>query len=138
MASRKKNDPTAPDAPVKNNPASTTKAKKPAAKKPASSAKTVAAPTKRTPKPKPTQSRAEAALEELQAVGGDVVPTVTIEAETDPLSGASSVLQEPDAHISEAGPIIAAPTPNNIVDPDAIREHTIDQISPVANDRPES
>ena len=113
MAIRKKNDPAAPpEARAKMNPAPA-KGKKTAAKKPASSAKTIAAPAKtRTPKPK-TQSRADAALEELQAVGGDVVPTVTIEAD----AAANSVT-------------------GDVVDPNAVREHTIDQIVPVATDAP--
>src|SRR5688572_31097362 len=73
MGIRKKNDPaTLPATPEQKN----AKPKKAAAKKPAG--KTVSAPAKKRTVAK---SRAESALEELQAVGGDFVPTVTIEAD---------------------------------------------------------
>lgn len=51
--------------------------------------KTVRAPQKRTP---------EAAAEELVHVGGDVVPTVPVEAE--------ALVSQPDEVLSEAGPIL--------------------------------
>ena len=102
MASRKKTEGST-SGPKSEKP------KKTAAKKPA--AKTVSAPAK---KPAATKSRSESALEELQNVGGDFVPTVIVEADAEGIT-----------------------TP--AVEPAAIREHTIDQIEPVANDtRPES
>jgi 1,4-alpha-glucan branching enzyme len=104
--------------------------------------KTVAAPRTRTPK---------AAAEELVHVGADVVPTVPVEAEAlvsqpdELLSEAGPIL--PDANtttsaLSEAGPIgvdlDTTPAPEeSVVDSDAIREHTIDQIVPEAT-RPET
>ncbi len=80
------------------------------AKKKSTTKKRAATKTAATPAKKRTtkKSRAKAALEELQAVGADIIPSVTIEA--------------------EAGAI----------EPPAIHEHTIDQIETVADDRPES
>ena len=90
MAVRKKKDPETGEA-----------AKEPAKKK--------AATKKTTPaKKRTTKSRAKAALEELQTVGADIIPSVTIEAEAE-------AIESP-----------------------AIHEHTIDQIETVADDRPES
>ncbi len=76
----------------------------------ATTGKTVRAPRKPAP-PAPN-----AAVEELQNVGADVVPTVPIEVS------------------SEAAP---APKEESVIDPHAIREHTIDQIEPELS-RPES
>src|SRR5688572_21668787 len=101
MAVRKKKDSETgqPKEPA-NEPA-----KKKSTTKKRAATKTAAAPAKkRTTK----KSRAKAALEELQAVGADIIPSVTIEA--------------------EAGAI----------EPPAVHEHTIDQIETVADDRPES
>jgi 1,4-alpha-glucan branching enzyme len=75
-----------------------------------------AAPKKKAPAQAPAKKattkkgRAKAALEELQAVGADIIPSVTIEADAEAI--------EPD-HT-------------------AVREHTIDQVEPVADSRPAS
>src|SRR5688500_7660784 len=113
MGIRKKNDPaTLPATPEQKN----AKPKKAAAKKPAG--KTVSAPAKKRTVAK---SRAESALEELQAVGGDFVPTVTIEADAE-RDGAETAPAQP-----------AGGRRSMTI------EHTIDQIEPVATDaRPES
>ena len=117
-----------------------------APRKRATTGKTASAPRSRTPK---------TAAEELMHVGGDVVPTVPITAD---VPGATEVVRQPDELLSEAGPILpdantttsglseagpigrgADDSAESVVDPDAIREHTIDQIAPVAQvTRPES
>jgi 1,4-alpha-glucan branching enzyme len=123
----------------------TTKKAAPAATKPAATAK------KRTPKQ---------AVEELQNVGADIVPSVPLEvdAEAASLGDARAVIDTPDANLSEGGPIPADPDPISAVpeddtraespslqretvqvEPAAIREHTVEQIQPYADTtRPES
>jgi 1,4-alpha-glucan branching enzyme len=102
MAVRKKKD---SDTGEPKEPASEAAKKKAAPKRKASTKASTKAPAKkRTTK----KSRAKAALEELQAVGADIIPSVTIEAEADASESAT------------------------------VREHTIDQIETVADDRPES
>ena len=66
------------------------------------------APRSRTPKEKQS-SAAREVEDELQTVGADVVPRDTVE-------------------------VVSAPSAGDTVDPRAIREHTIDQISPVENE----
>jgi 1,4-alpha-glucan branching enzyme len=111
MAVRKKKDSDAGETP--QEPA----APEPAKKKPTTKKRTA---SKAAPAPKKkrttTKSRAKAALEELQAVGADIIPSVTIEAD----------VHESETRDAELG------------EPNAIQEHTIDQIEPVANTRPES
>jgi 1,4-alpha-glucan branching enzyme len=70
--------------------------KKAAARKSTSASKTVAAPRKRAAAAMPP---ANPAVEELQNVGADVVPTVPIEVD-------ASIVNAPDSVISEAGPIL--------------------------------
>jgi 1,4-alpha-glucan branching enzyme len=163
-----------PPAPVKKTPAG----RKAAAK---SVPKTASAPRRRSPK---------AAVEELENVGGDFVPTVPIEVESKvkrrtrqaapaasvpgldepgtllseggpilPDAGASvtglseagpigppdveeirpatpPVVSQPDALPGQRGPILAGAGSSvhseSVIDPHAIREHTIDQIEPDA------
>ena len=134
-----------------------------AAKKRVTAAKTVSAPRGRA---------SRAAVEELQNVGADVVPSVPIEVEAErpsiPPEGAG-IVNQPDTLLSEAGPILpdastqisalseagpigaidapadapgdapATATAGAVVEPAAIREHTIDQIAPESTiTRPET
>jgi 1,4-alpha-glucan branching enzyme len=96
-----------------------------------------------TKKRAPVKSRAAEALEELQSVGGDFVPSVTVEADAEAasLAGTGSVVSEPDALLSEAGPILTDAEP--VVkaeyftnpEPEAIRESIGDSISDSISDR---
>jgi 1,4-alpha-glucan branching enzyme len=113
----------------------------PPKKKRPTAAKTVAAPRKRTSK---------AAVEELQNVGADVVPTVPIEVDVRSAAfqaagpPASSRQEEETGRQDAGGPAgrdAGAPTDAGAphVEPQAIREHTIDQIEPEASlTRPDS
>ncbi|MDQ3283890.1 MAG: hypothetical protein M3Q69_21005, partial [Acidobacteriota bacterium] len=116
MAIRKKKDSGSKAetaaAPSKTSKTSTIKrAVAPAAKKPAP--KPAAAPAKKQA-PVPTSKKSSskrapnAAAEELQAVGADVVPSVTIEAdaEASALGAPQRVAATPDVKLSEAGPIM--------------------------------
>jgi len=74
--------------------------------------KKAAAPKKPAPKKKSApraKSRKELAIEELQNVGADVIPSVVLDVTT---------------HHHHPVP------PSDVIDPGAIREHTIDQVSP--------
>ena len=75
-----------------------------------------AEPKKRTS----VRKKVQQVVEELRTVGADIVPKVPIEAEAGPAAG------------GEATETNAAPPPaeETVVDPNAIREHTIDQIEP--------
>ena len=90
---------------------------KPAARKRVS-AKTAAAPAVKKRKPAAPKN---AATEELENVGADVVPSVPIEA-----------IVLPSEVKADAAPVTV------LVDPGAIREHTIDQIEPEVSAMPES
>src|SRR5688572_27740005 len=96
------------------------------------------------------------AVEELQTVGADVVPSVTLEVDSEAasLGDVAGVTASADAKLSEGGPIPADPDPISAVPaaeaaaapqeairttPAAIREHTVEQIQPEADGtRPES
>jgi 1,4-alpha-glucan branching enzyme len=95
--------------------------KKPA-RKPRVSAKTtgMAEPRKRAAAPK-KKTRAEEALEELQNVGADVVPSEELRVD---VSGGDA--------LGPAGRDAGAPQ----VEPEAIREHRIDQIQPELGEPP--
>ena len=69
------------------------------------------------------QTRAEQAAEELQHVGADIVPSVTVEA------GAGRAETAPAAVMDAAAPPIETA-------PEAIREHRVDQIQPEVANRP--
>jgi 1,4-alpha-glucan branching enzyme len=125
MATTKKKSPAAPPAtpagetePTNATPnptaKKTTAAKRPAAAKSPAAPKPAAkkpAPKKRTVAP--AKSRAEAAIEELQTVGADIVPTVTIEAgtaepqvppaETRPDTRPDTLLSAADVHLFNEG-----------------------------------
>ena len=112
--------------------------KKPAARKRVSTKTATqpkaAVPVKRTQKSTAPKS---AAVEELENVGADVVPTVTIRADVEAASmgDVAGVASTPDAALSEGGPIgIVKP----VVESAAIREHTIDQIEPEVSAMPSS
>jgi 1,4-alpha-glucan branching enzyme len=95
MAVRKKNDPETGEAAEKPAKKKKAPAKKKAAAKPAS--ETIR-------KPATKKSRAKAALEELQAVGADIIPSVTIEAEAGTTgSRPESLLTDGDIHLFNEG-----------------------------------
>ena len=98
-----------------------------------------AAPRKRAPK--------NAALEELEHAGGDVVPVVTVRADVAAASlsdmtpgdvamgDVAGVASTADAALSEGGPIdVVKP----VVEPAAIREHTSDKNEPEVSAMPSS
>ncbi|HVE70204.1 MAG TPA: 1,4-alpha-glucan branching protein GlgB [Thermoanaerobaculia bacterium] len=108
--------------------------KKAAPRRRVTTSQTVSAP----PKPAPPN----AAAEELVTVGADVVPTVPIEADLRPggaaAAPAAEAYAETPAPEAGAAPQETGAAPReSVVDPRAIREHTIDQIAPVTT-RPES
>jgi 1,4-alpha-glucan branching enzyme len=82
-----------------------------AAKRPSSSEKRVGAPATATAKraTAPKRRPPKEVLEELQTVGADIIPSVTIEADAE-----------------------------GVLAPGAIHDHTIDQIEPIPDTRPES
>jgi 1,4-alpha-glucan branching enzyme len=121
MAIRKKNDPATPPATPEQKNAKTTKPKK----KPATKQRTAA------------KSRSESALEELQAVGGDFVPTVTVEADADRNAAVPAAEQAASRRSQNEDGAETAPAQPAGRQRSMTIEHTIDQIAPIP-DRPES
>ncbi|HEY0142768.1 MAG TPA: 1,4-alpha-glucan branching protein GlgB [Thermoanaerobaculia bacterium] len=135
MAVRRKKNTTEqpPEPPVKGRKAATSSKKAEPAKKAAPATK-AAAPRKRAATP------AEA-VEELQNVGADVVPSEPVAVEIPAAAPLDASMFAPDATPAEAAPRQAAePTPapapeppreaDPVVEPKAIREHRVDQITP--------
>ncbi|HVG25298.1 MAG TPA: 1,4-alpha-glucan branching protein GlgB [Thermoanaerobaculia bacterium] len=92
--------------------------KKGAPRKRATSAgKSVSAVRTRPVAPPAAVQESNPAAAELQQVGGDVVPTGTIEAES---PGATAIVNAPDATLSEGGPILTDPGAGNDHDGDPI------------------
>jgi 1,4-alpha-glucan branching enzyme len=91
------------------------------------------------PAPRKPRARAQNVVEELQAVGADVVPSVTIEARSSggapPPSAVTLVVEEPPAPSKSTAEGGGAPLS---VEPAAIAEHKIDQIAPVVVDESSS
>ena len=86
------------------------------------SAKATAEPKKKTAAPKKPKTRAQEAVEELQTVGADIVPSVAL------------VVEAPSGGGDAAGP--AGEDAGVPLVPEAIREHRIDQIQPEVLTRP--
>jgi 1,4-alpha-glucan branching enzyme len=114
MAVRKKKDtgaggrgPEKPKAPEPKKPVAKKRAVAPApapAKKAAAPANKAAAPRKRTP---------ATAVDELQTVGADVIPSVpiTVDSEAAAIGDVGRVASTPDSQLSEAGPIMEGQAP---------------------------